>query len=625
MKCYNQMIISIFFFVTFQAINNSQLESSSSALNFMDLFNFILTPTQITPPKSNYSNKLSKSKSSNKELTKLIKKKKFKKKKDQIKIKKRKADPNTIYKFGWLKISSKVFTNLRRYPKIIIPGKKIHNIIVDTNYFRLNDEYSRYSKSIPHHRDFWFRLSGRLLYYSNRKEDINVLDSIYIKNIKSVLSISNYSKNTNCFKINDIRQQTFKICAHTIEEKVEWICKIKEILRKPKEVACGGTYVKKPTQKPIEENNEIATLEKTYVTQKVNQPLIIIPQASRKCNEKWDYSNKGNDWECKCSEGKEQSPIDLPSTNQAVSSPVKPYFNYIEFTPFLDSSTYNGKQIGGKRMRIRYVDNALRIFHNNMGKVTTLDGGIYIAEEIVFHSPSEHTINGEQYDMEMQVIHTGKSKGSIGKQVVLSILFKNKPGVHNKFIDKLDFFNLPNKIDKYREIKQNLFIPHVFLESDTEDSFTINSFSFFTYQGSISSPPCSERTIVYVATSPAPIGFTALAMFQEAIKNRDFNPDGDIEVSSLGGASNNRETQVLNGRAIFYYDHLKYSGPTDLIAKAKRKINKKKGKRSKISGHYEKHILSSEHYFYVDSESPSGLPGAYVVSENEAKGLGNPF
>jgi len=50
----------------------------------------------------------------------------------------------------------------------------------------------------------------------------------------------------------------------------------------------------------------------------VEQPMIIIPIPSPTCNEKWNYNEHGNDWDCKCKEGKSQSPIDLPVKNEAI-------------------------------------------------------------------------------------------------------------------------------------------------------------------------------------------------------------------------------------------------------------------------------------------------------------------
>jgi hypothetical protein len=40
-----------------------------------------------------------------------------------------------------------------------------------------------------------------------------------------------------------------------------------------------------------------------------------------------------------------------------------------------------------------------------------------------------------------------------------------------------------------------------------------------------------------------------------------------------------------------------------------------------IRVHYEKIKTQENEYFFVDGDRPSGVPGALVVSDNEAKGL----
>ena len=111
-----------------------------------------------------------------------------------------------------------------------------------------------------------------------------------------------------------------------------------------------------------------------------------------------------------------------------------------------------------ENLKIRYLDNCLRIFHKYFGKIVTLDGSVYNAEELVFHTPAEHTINGKKYDLELQVIHYGQTRGDISKQIVLTFLFEKKPGVYNKFIDDIDFFNLPNPITIESDLRNNLII-----------------------------------------------------------------------------------------------------------------------------------------------------------------------
>lgn len=43
------------------------------------------------------------------------------------------------------------------------------------------------------------------------------------------------------------------------------------------------------------------------------EPQWILPMPSPWCNVDWNYNNLGTDWQCRCFDGHNQSPIDLPS------------------------------------------------------------------------------------------------------------------------------------------------------------------------------------------------------------------------------------------------------------------------------------------------------------------------
>jgi len=185
---------------------------------------------------------------------------------------------------------------------------------------------------------------------------------------------------------------------------------------------------------------------------------------------------------------------------------------------------------------------------------------------------------------------------------------KKKAGVYNKLIDDIDFFNLPNPITIERELSNNIFIPKVFYSADDDNLPIMKPFSFYTYQGSLPFPPCTERTIVYVASKSIKLGTTALELFKEALRLPDLISDkGDVVVSNFVD-QNYRKTQALHGRPIFFYDHVLYCGPDP-----PKKVMKPKG-------HYEKVMKEATQFFYVNGEHPSGLPGSFVVSEKEAKG-----
>jgi len=244
----------------------------------------------------------------------------------------------------------------------------------------------------------------------------------------------------------------------------------------------------------------------------------------------------------------------------------------------------------------------------NFGKVVTPDGAVYYAEEIVFHTPAEHKINGKSFDMEVQIIHSGKSKGDIGRSLVLSFLFERTPGVYNKFIDDFDYFNLPNTESKTVDIIHDLFLGKIFLNSDEDEKPQMKPFSFYNYQGSLTSPPCSEDTVMYVASKPLQLSTTVLQLFSEALRIPDMRDSkGDIHVSDTLPISN-RKLQPINGRPVFHFDHTILCGP-DKVKKTVR------------TGHYEKVKSVAEKYFYVGGKNLSGIPNAFLVSKNEARGI----
>jgi len=243
-----------------------------------------------------------------------------------------------------------------------------------------------------------------------------------------------------------------------------------------------------------------------------------------------------------------------------------------------------------------------------MGKVITLDGAVYNAVEIVFHTPSQHQIDGRQYDLEVEIIHTGQTKEVIAQYLIVSILFESKAGVYNKFFDDIDFFNLPNPLSAERDLKNNFQLPHLLYDLDSDEFPSWKPFSFFTYEGSLTAPPCTERTIHYVKASTIPLGNTTIQLFKEAIKVPDLiDASGNITINNTD-PQNFRELQPLNGRRVYYYDYV-----------MQNILNPIK-KPAPLEGHYERVAQKMTNYFKVSTNMPSGLPGAFVVSSREARG-----
>ena len=250
----------------------------------------------------------------------------------------------------------------------------------------------------------------------------------------------------------------------------------------------------------------------------------------------------------------------------------------------------------------------MKIFHPKFGRIVTVDGAIYNAEEIVIHTPSEHKLNGKKYDLELQIIHYGQTKGDIAKQVVLSFLFEGIPGEYNKFFDSIDPFNLPNMSDKEKDLCEDIYIPNIFYSTDEKLETSMKKFDFYTYQGSLTAPPCTENTIMYVASNPLPLSTTTLKLLQEALRKPDYIDEDNNHIVGNDLPENDREVQPRNGRPVFYYNHEKYCGPDKLKTK------------SGPTGHYEKYLKSKNKLIYVDNDKPSGLPNSFVISKEEALG-----
>lgn len=175
----------------------------------------------------------------------------------------------------------------------------------------------------------------------------------------------------------------------------------------------------------------------------------------------------------------EQSPIDLPPIEKAISSPVKALFDFTKLSNIADED-YKDKVKTGEPLKLEYFEGALRSFSAYFGKTVTMDGAVYHANQISFHTPSEHRINGEQFAMEMQILHKGKTKGDTAKHLILSFLFKKTPGVYNKFLDTLDIFNLPNPLDKFRDLEKNIFLGEIFYSTNEEGKLFTFKFIFIT-------------------------------------------------------------------------------------------------------------------------------------------------
>ncbi len=214
------------------------------------------------------------------------------------KIMKPKDDPDVINERdtdlrlvheGWLKISNPQLKNINRFPKLLLPDKVSHEIPVMNDYFRANENWDPLgnSSSGPNVYYFWFRLSYKNLYYSLSKDSINVLGNVPVKDITDAFAMKEFARSNKCLRVLDYKKRDWTMCAQTRLERNIWVCKIRAL-------------------KKFEEYNVCMKrigAEEIFITKRVTQPIILIPEASPICNENFNYEQKGSDWVCDCKDG----------------------------------------------------------------------------------------------------------------------------------------------------------------------------------------------------------------------------------------------------------------------------------------------------------------------------------
>ena len=162
---------------------------------------------------------------------------------------------------------------------------------------------------------------------------------------------------------------------------------------------------------------------------------------------------------------------------------------------------------------LNYQDTSLVIVNNGRtigvnyqpGSSLTLDGKAYELVQFHFHQPSEHLISGRAAAMEAHFVHQDRATGDL---VVLAVLMSE--GETNKALESIWRQILPS--DSQAEKVADLTINALQLLPE-------NSRRYYRYQGSLTTPPCSEIVTWLVLKQPISVSKSQLASFDRVIGN----------------------------------------------------------------------------------------------------------
>jgi carbonic anhydrase len=202
----------------------------------------------------------------------------------------------------------------------------------------------------------------------------------------------------------------------------------------------------------------------------------------------WDYEGaRGNDhWgdldpayaACK---GKEQSPIDIRSTQKAALPALR--FEY--HTGPLQYVINNGHTI-----RVNY-------YAPGSGDFLVFGDERYQLTQFHFHRPSEEYVRGKRYDMVLHLMHETREGKVAGVAVLL------KAGAANRAVQEIwDHMPATEGQNLVSALDLN---PASMLPDDTAD--------YYMYMGSVTAPPCTEGVTWFVLKTPITVSAEQISAF----------------------------------------------------------------------------------------------------------------
>jgi carbonic anhydrase len=178
-----------------------------------------------------------------------------------------------------------------------------------------------------------------------------------------------------------------------------------------------------------------------------------------------------------CSVGKRQSPINITKAKATDLPALQFHYSAVPLNIIDNGHTIQVNYPAGSTLKVGDKTYTLKQFH--------------------FHHPSEEQINGKGYDMVAHLVHADDE----GHLAVVAVLLKS--GVSNAFLASI-WRNFPAEKEKSIENASVSVNAADLLPSD---------YGYYTYLGSLTTPPCSEGVTWYVLKTPVQLSSEQVEAF----------------------------------------------------------------------------------------------------------------
>ncbi|XP_059428580.1 carbonic anhydrase Nec1-like [Corylus avellana] len=133
-----------------------------------------------------------------------------------------------------------------------------------------------------------------------------------------------------------------------------------------------------------------------------------------------------------------------------------------------------------------------------------INGTDYFLKQGHWHSPSEHSINGRRYDLELHMVHETLNPG-VKNIAVVGLLYKIGPP--DSFLSKL-MRNVHSMIDKEDHRKMGMIDPA---------EIKMGGKTYYRYIGSLTIPPCTEGVIWTINKKISTVSREQVKLLREAV------------------------------------------------------------------------------------------------------------
>ncbi|PHS39887.1 MAG: carbonic anhydrase [Sulfurovum sp.] len=182
-----------------------------------------------------------------------------------------------------------------------------------------------------------------------------------------------------------------------------------------------------------------------------------------------------------CKTGANQSPVNLTDFIEADLAPLK-----INYTTKSESVVNKGTTV-----QVNFAK----------GSSFSTDGETFNLIQYHFHTPSENHINGKSYPMEVHFVHASDK----GELAVIAVMFEE--GKANSQLQVI-VDNMPMKKGDENSLEKVAFNPLDLLPADKD---------YYKFNGSLTTPPCSEGVRWQVMKAPVEMSKEQLAAFSKVM------------------------------------------------------------------------------------------------------------